>query len=80
MLETRTKRLKSLHMELKHMKLFTEDGGTEEFEKRCGLTSNSLTTEEGKSFANELIGGALFKGGPNKNGEVEIGYGLNEDY
>jgi [ribosomal protein S5]-alanine N-acetyltransferase len=29
---------------------------------------------------NKRIGGALFKGGPNGNGEVEIGYGIDEDY
>lgn len=29
---------------------------------------------------NKLIGGALFKGGPNKNGEVEIGYGIKDEF
>lgn len=26
------------------------------------------------------VGGALFKGGPNKNKEVEIGYGIDDEY
>lgn len=29
---------------------------------------------------NKKIGGALFKGGPDKNGEVEIGYGINDEF
>ncbi len=29
---------------------------------------------------NKKIGGALFKGGPNQNGEVEIGYGINDEF
>lgn len=29
---------------------------------------------------NHRIGGALFKGGPNQNGEVEIGYGIDDEY
>lgn len=29
---------------------------------------------------NKKVGGALFKGGPNENGEVEIGYGIEEEY
>ena len=29
---------------------------------------------------NKRIGGALFKGGPNSNGEVEIGYGIDDEY
>lgn len=29
---------------------------------------------------NKRIGGALFKGGPNQNGEVEIGYGIDDEF
>lgn len=29
---------------------------------------------------NHRIGGALFKGGPNQNGEVEIGYGIDDEF
>ncbi len=29
---------------------------------------------------NKRIGGALFKGGPNENGEVEIGYGISDEF
>lgn len=29
---------------------------------------------------NKKVGGALFKGAPNQNGEVEIGYGIDEEY
>ncbi|WP_058302049.1 GNAT family N-acetyltransferase [Gorillibacterium timonense] len=29
---------------------------------------------------NKIVGGALFKGAPNEKGEVEIGYGIDEEY
>jgi RimJ/RimL family protein N-acetyltransferase len=29
---------------------------------------------------NQRIGGALFKGGPNQKGEVEIGYGIDDEF
>lgn len=29
---------------------------------------------------NKKVGGALFKGAPNEKGEVEIGYGIDEEY
>lgn len=29
---------------------------------------------------NKVIGGALFKGAPNEKGEVEIGYGIDDEY
>ena len=106
MIETRTKRLRILHLELSDMELLTNENGKAEFNVKMGLNSSGESTKDERDFINgfcqtalgdmdnvmwynlkqivlvtenKIIGGICFKGGPNENGQVEIGYGLDCD-